>query len=75
MDRAFAAQLVERLERGRLDRAFQRFVLIAPPKLLGKLRSALPESLRALLAATLPGYLARGDGDEVREQLSDLVLV
>src|SRR4051812_26654599 len=73
--RAFVNQLAVRLERGRLDHAFERLVLVAPPKLLGSLRAALPEALRALLVAELPKDLARSDGDQVREALSDRVLV
>jgi protein required for attachment to host cells len=73
--RAFVQQLVERLERGRLEHAFERFALIAPPKLLGLLRAALPDALRSLLVAALAKDLARSDSAGVREQLSDLVLL
>jgi protein required for attachment to host cells len=73
--RAFASQLVARLERGRLEHAFDRFVLVASPRLLGELRGALPESLRPLLAGTLSKDLARSDGEDVRTHLADVVLV
>lgn len=73
--RAFVQQLVERLERGRLDHAFGRFALIAPPKLLGQLRAALPDSLRTLLVAALAKDLARSDAAGVREHLRDQVLL
>jgi protein required for attachment to host cells len=73
LTRAFAQQLVERLERGRLEHAFDGFALVAPPKLLGHLRAELPDALSALLVAALPKDLMRSDGDGVREQLSDLV--
>jgi protein required for attachment to host cells len=73
--RAFAQDLIERLERGRLEHAFERVVLVAPPKLLGALRAALPEQLRALVVAVLPKDLPRSDGETVREQLSELVMV
>lgn len=73
--RAFVQQLVERLERGRLNHSFGRFALIAPPKLLGQLRAALPDSLRTLLVAALAKDLARSDANGVREHLSDLVML
>jgi protein required for attachment to host cells len=73
--RAFVQQLVERLERGRMEHAFGALALIAPPKLLGRLRAALPDSLRALLVAALAKDLMRSDADGVREHLSDLVLL
>jgi protein required for attachment to host cells len=73
--RAFVSELSARLERGRSEHAFERLVLVAPPKLLGKLRAALPDTLSALVAATLPKDLAHGSDDDLRARLADLILV
>jgi protein required for attachment to host cells len=75
IEAAFALQLVERLDHGRAQSAFERLVLIAPAKMLGKLREALSEPLRAMLVASLPKDLAHSDGEQVRKQLLDLALV
>lgn len=70
----FALRLIERVDHARTQRAFERLVLIAPPKLLGSLRSALPDALRALLVATLPKDLQHSHAEEVSEQLAEMVL-
>ena len=73
--RTFASQLVAQLEHGRSRQAFSRLVLVAPPKLLGMLRAALPEALGSLLAATLPKDIAQRDADDIRARLADTILV
>jgi protein required for attachment to host cells len=73
--RTFVAQLIEQLEQGRSRHAFVRLVLVAPPKLLGMLRAAMPEALGAMVAATLPKDIAHRGADDIRERLSDVILV
>jgi protein required for attachment to host cells len=75
VESAFVAQLIERLEQGRNESAFDRLVLIAPAKMLGKLREALSEPLRGLLVTSLAKDLAHTDGEQVRKQLVDLALI
>jgi len=50
----FARQLVEELEKARLAGRFERWVIMAGPKFLGMLRTALPASLKATLVAEVP---------------------
>jgi protein required for attachment to host cells len=73
--RTFVGKIVERLELARTKAGFERLVLVAPPKMLGQLREALSEALRALLIAELPKDLAHSDGDQVRKQLAELAFV
>jgi protein required for attachment to host cells len=75
IESAFALQLAERLEHGRVESAFDRLVLIAPPKMLGKLREALSEPLRGLLVTSLAKDLAHSDGEQVRAHVRELALV
>jgi protein required for attachment to host cells len=75
IEAAFVSQLVDRLEQGRADSAFERLVLVAPAKMLGKLRETLSAPLRGLLVASLAKDLAHSDDQHVREHLLELVLV
>lgn len=68
-------KLIQHLEHGRAELEFERLVVIAPAKLLGKLRDALSAPLRDLLVASLSKDLAHADGEQVRKQLFDLALV
>lgn len=71
----FVLELADELEQGRARNAFDRLALIAPAKLLGALRDALPKPLQAMVVATLAKDLAHTNGDEVRSALSDQALV
>lgn len=71
IERAFALQLAERLEQGRRAHAFDRLVLIAPPRLLGMLRDALSTSLQALVVASVDKDLTRLDSNALREELRE----
>jgi protein required for attachment to host cells len=73
--RTFVADLAGRLEQARTAASFERLVMVAPPKMLGQLRSALPQAVQALLIATLPKDLAHTDGAELRQQLAEFALV
>jgi protein required for attachment to host cells len=72
IEQNFASQLADRLERGRNDHEFDRLVLVASPKLLGKLNHALPTPLRALVLGTLAKDLARTDVTSLRAHLEEL---
>jgi protein required for attachment to host cells len=75
IEAAFVSQLVDRLEQGRAHSAFERLVLIAPAKMLGKLHETLSEPLRGLLVASLPKDLPHSDDEQVRQHLLELALV
>jgi protein required for attachment to host cells len=71
---AFVTELVERLERGRNEHAFERLVLVAPPKMLGRLKAALSAPLSALLLGAASKDLAHTDARALRNHLSALPL-
>ena len=52
-----AHAVADQLERARVDQAFGQVVLVAPPQVLGALRAALGEPLRAAVLAELPKTL------------------
>lgn len=68
---AFARELVERLERGRTENAFNRLYLVASPDFLGILREALTPPLQALVHATLSKNLVGQRASAVREHLPE----
>ena len=74
IEQVFASQLIDRLERGRLDHAFDRLVMVASPKLLGKLNHALPAPLRALVLGTLAKDLGRTNATSLRAHFGELPL-
>lgn len=49
----FARRVAKLLEEAHREGEFDRLVVVAPPAFLGKLREALPESLRAITAAEI----------------------
>ena len=50
-ERRFAHTLAHVLERGHVDKAFSRLVLVAPPKLLGDLRENLSRGLQGAVVS------------------------
>lgn len=55
----FAKQVGERIEAARVNHEFDKLVLVAPPKMLGLIRQALPAQAQALLAAEVAKDLVR----------------
>lgn len=54
----FARELCARLERGRTNAEFGRWIVVAPPKLLGELRRVLPPPLARLMEVEIEKELA-----------------
>ena len=65
----FARDLARRLDAAAGEKAFDRLILVAPPKLLGALRSLLGAAARRLVTGELPKDLMRAPQREIREQL------
>ena len=72
-ERMFANELAELLDKNRNDGVFDLLVLVAGPKLLGKLRAALSEPTRRLVKTELAKDLTDPSEEELRRQLSGLV--
>ena len=59
LKRELAVEVAHRLDDGLRDRRFDRIALVAPPTLLGDLRDALSEPLRAKVVAELAKDLVK----------------
>lgn len=75
VEHEFVQRLLAQLESSHATGAFDRLVLIAPPKMLGRLRQGLAAPLRALLVADMAKDLAMATADDVRRQLEPLIQV
>jgi len=71
----FALQLADQLDQHRNSGAFEQLVLVAGPKLLGKLRHALSAPTRKLVSAELDKDLVDPTEQELREQLTGLARI
>ena len=72
---AFARELSDRLRQGRVAGAYERLVLVAPPKFLGVLRSSLDDPTAACVVGSLDKDLARSDQDVLIAQLGEVIAV
>ncbi|BAZ94630.1 MULTISPECIES: host attachment protein [Thiohalobacter] len=69
----FAREIAARLEQGLNDKAYDRLVLVAPPKFLGVLRDVLAQGVAATVAETLHKNLVQHGAEEVREHVQALL--
>ena len=70
---AFAEQIVEFLDGACTCQAFQRFILFAPPAMLGMLRDRLTPQLKAALHADIPKDLTHLPLDDLPKHLADVI--
>lgn len=75
IEHRFVTALARELDHSRHDGSFSELVLVAGPKLLGKLRSALSDSTRKLVIAELPKDLRAPTASELREHLAGVARV
>ena len=75
-ERRFAAHVAESLKRRHDGNEFDRLVVVAGPTMLGDLRAALPQALRAVVHAELGKDLTHLTNDQLREHLlgSDVII-
>ena len=71
----FARQLAGKLRDGRVANAFDRLVLVAPPKFLGLLRSSLDGPTAACVVGSLDKDLATSKEDELVSHLGEVIAV
>jgi protein required for attachment to host cells len=69
----FAAEIVDYLEPRRHRREFDRLILIAPPLLLGALRSKLTSSLEQMVVVTSDKDLASLPQKELEDRITGLI--
>ena len=71
----FAKRIAEALERARKDRAFDRLVVMAAPRMLGLLRDAMPDTSRAAVVAEVPKDLVHVDPKAIRNYIPRAALI
>lgn len=74
-EHAFALELAEMLDKNRVEGVFDMLVIIAGPKLLGKLRAALTTPTRRLVKAELDKDLIDPTQEDLRKHLAGLARV
>ena len=73
--RAFAASLAERLGEVERQGAFDRLILVAPPKTLGDLRKACGAHVRDKVAGEISKDLTHATDSEIAEQVGQVLAV
>lgn len=58
---AFARELAQVIERGRVEHAWEALILVAPPRFLGQLNAALGKQAAKLVERTVPKDLTHVD--------------
>ncbi len=71
--RAFAREVVTLLDEHRTRNAYDELVIVAPPKMLGFLREAMPDPLRKLVRREEAKDLTRLSPAELPERLRQLL--
>lgn len=67
----FAHRIADELDTARLEKQFDRVVLVAEPAFLGLLRAALPKRFHAVIVATVPKDLVHQDETVLRAHLPE----
>ena len=71
----FAGQLAQRLSRGRVERAFESLVLIAPPAFLGVLRKALDRDTRRCVKHEIDKNLLQYSDQKLGQVISQTLYI
>lgn len=75
LKRSFAAQLAEILDQRLAEKAFDRLVIVAPPKALGDLRAALSAHVKPLVYAELDKDLVKTPTAELPSHLGAVMAI
>lgn len=63
----FARKVAQRIDQDRMAKAFDKLVIVAPPKVLGLLRQSLPAPVHNFVAAEIPKDLLHRGDDAIRD--------
>jgi protein required for attachment to host cells len=63
----FARKVAQRIDHDRMAKAFDKLVIVAPPKVLGLLRQSLPTPVQNFIAAEVPKDLLHRGADAIRD--------
>lgn len=75
LKRDFAGQLADLLDRRLAEKAYDRLILVAPPKALGDLRAALSEQVKPHVYAELDKDLVKTPTAELPQHLGAVLAV
>lgn len=75
LKRDFAGQLADMLDQRLAEKAYDRLVLVAPPKALGDLRAALSEQVKPYVYAELDKDLVKTPTAELPQHLGAVLAV
>ena len=70
----FAKTVGQQINHAKAEKAFDRLVLIAAPKMLGELKKHLDAGVLACVAAEMPKDLTHYEGEELLQHLKDTEL-
>jgi len=71
----FVGLVIGEIESERMANSFDQFVLVAPPKVLGEFRRALPDKLTSVLSSTLQKDLTNTPDQDLAAHLSTEALL
>lgn len=75
LKKQFAEELAAMLDKRLAEKAYDRLVLVAPPEMLGDLRSALPEPVKHAIYAELDKDLTKTPVSELPDHLGKVMAV
>lgn len=73
--REFTEHLAQQLDQSAAERAFDRFVIVAPPKMLGDFRKAMSNRLQPLLHSEVAKDLTKASAKEVADHLAETIII
>ena len=73
--RGFTEHVAEVLDQSAAERAFDRFVMVAPPKVLGDFRKAISKRLQPLLHTEVAKDLTKASAKEVADHLAETIII
>jgi protein required for attachment to host cells len=73
--REFTEYLAQVLDQSVAERAFDRFVVVAPPKMLGDFRKAMSKRLQPLLHGEVAKDLTKASSKEVADHLAGTIII
>lgn len=73
--RQFAKSMARVLDQAAEKRAFNRLILVAPPKSLGSLRTAMKQKTRALVTAEIPKDLTNVSLHDLPRHLKNVMVI
>lgn len=75
LKRGFTEHLAQLLDQSAAEQAFDRFVIVAPPRVLGDFRKAMSKRLQPLLRSEVGKDLTKASAKEVADNLAETIII